>query len=167
MKLRPSAPARVPKAFLSYDWGSEAHKRWVRRLAARLENQRIDVTLDQWKDVPRNRVTAFMESAVRDSDFVLIVVTERYRDRSNGRVGGAGYEGDIMTAEVMHDGNRRKFIPLLREGDEASTLPTWLSGSACLDFRGRPYAKRSFDELVQTLHGTRKGAPPLGQRRAR
>ena len=138
----------------------------MRDLATRLRTkERIGVVLDQWEAVPGDQLPAFMEGAVRDNDFVLIVCTEKYRDRSNKRRGGAGYEGDIMTAEVLNRGNRRKFIPLLREGDAADTLPTWLSGSYYLDFRGRPYKKAALDELVETLRGTRPGPPPLGRRR--
>jgi len=58
-----------------------------------------------------------METAIRDNDYVLVICTPHYADRSNRRVGGAGYEGDIMTAEVFTERNHRKFIPVLRSGD--------------------------------------------------
>ena len=103
-----------------------------------------------------------MERAVRDSDFVLIVCTPKYRERSDERTGGVGYEGDIMTAQVFNGVTRRKFIPLLREGEPNESLPAWLAGSYYLDFRAVPYAPHSYTTLVQALKGTLPGPPPLG-----
>jgi len=137
----------------------------VKALAARLRTQGgVDVTLDQWAAVPGDQLPAFMETAVRENDFVLVVCNARYRDRSNRRAGGVGYEGDIMTGEVMNFQNRRKFIPLLREGEAKGTLPSWLLGSYYLDFRGDPYPESSYQDLVRTLHSARTQAPPVGAR---
>ena len=42
-------PAGVtPRVFLSYSHDCEAHKAWVRRLAERLQEGGVEVTLDQW-----------------------------------------------------------------------------------------------------------------------
>ena len=98
------------KAFVSYSWDSDNHKNWVRELATRLRNDGIDVTLDQWSLVPGDQLPEFMERAVRESDYVLIICTHKYKERSNNRQGGVGYEGDIMTAEIMNTKNQRKFI---------------------------------------------------------
>ena len=52
---------------------SEAHKLWVRELATRLRASGVDITLDQWHLAPGDQLPQFMESAVRDSGFVLVV----------------------------------------------------------------------------------------------
>ncbi len=157
--------ARVPTAFISYSWDSDAHKEWVKALAARLRGDGVDVTLDQWHLVPGDQMPAFMERSVRESDYVLIVCTPRYKDRSDNRTGGVGYEGDIITGAVLTQGNERKFIPLLREGEWKEAAPTWLAGKYHLDFRGTPYAQGSYaDDLLTTLLGTRPQAPPVGKR---
>lgn len=115
-------------AFMSYSWDDEGHKVWVRDLATRVRGCGIDLKLDQWHLVPGDQLPQFMESAVRESDFVLIVCTPRYKLRSDQRTGGVGYEGDIMTAEVMTTRNQRKFIPILRRGKWAEAAPSWLAG---------------------------------------
>jgi hypothetical protein len=159
------APAPPPKVFISYSWVPAANKRWVAELAARLRtNDSIDVRLDQWEVVPGDQVPHFMEKAVRDSDFVLIICTSRYRERADDRLGGIGYEGDILTAKVFKGASRRKFIPLLR-GEPDESVPTWLLGSDILDFRGRPYPLASYTRLVQALKGTLPKAPPLGKKK--
>src|SRR2546422_9170 len=106
----------MPGAFISYSWDGEDHTSWVRGLASRLREDGVETTLDQWHVVPGDQLPAFMERAVRESDYVLIVCTPRYKDRSDTRTGGVGYEGDIMTAEALTVRNERKFIPILRQG---------------------------------------------------
>lgn len=106
-----------PTAFISYSWDDEPHKGWVRGLATRLRGDGVDVVLDQWELQPGDRLPAFMETAVREHDHALIVCTPHYKQRSDARQGGVGYEGDIMTGELLSQGNERKFIPMLRRGE--------------------------------------------------
>lgn len=160
-----SASAGCPKIFISYSWDSESHKQWVASLASRLRTEGgLDVTLDRWHVQPGDQLTRFMESAVRENDYVLIVCTPGYRRRSDQRTGGVGYEGDIMTAEVYASANHRKFVPLLREGEWRDAAPSWVSGKCWLDFRGDPYPEHSYDRLIGTLHGELDAAPPIGPR---
>lgn len=150
------------KAFISYSWDNGDHKNWVRELATRLMSDGIDVTLDQWHLVPGDRLPEFMERAVRESDYVLIVCTHKYKERSNNRQGGVGYEGDIITAEVMLTCNQRKFIPILRQQSWIDSAPNWLAGKYYIDFSSSPYPQKYYDDLLTTLLGTREKAPPIG-----
>lgn len=149
-------------AFISYSWDSDAHKQWVHDLATRLRTSGIDITLDQWHLVPGDQLPQFMESAVRESNYVLVICTPRYKTRSDNRAGGVGYEGDIMTAEVMTSRNQRKFIPILRAGNWSEAAASWLAGKYHIDLSGAPYSESQFEDLVTTLQGTRSKAPPLG-----
>lgn len=161
------AARTTPRAFLSYAWESEAHREWVRAFATRLRSDGVDITLDQWEVQPGDQLPAFMEHAVRENDYVIILCTPAYAERSNQRRGGVGYEGDIMTAETMTSQNQRKFIPVYRAGnswEEAS--PTWLRGEYYIDLRGAPYSDERYQDLLTTLHGLRPTAPPIGQRSA-
>jgi SEFIR domain. len=151
-----------PKAFISYSWDSDTHKSWVSGLAARLRSDGVNAMLDQWENAPGDQLPAFMERAVRENQHVLIICTPRYRERSDTRVGGVGYEGDIMAAEVMVNRDHRKFIPLLREGAWDLAAPSWLKGKYHLDFSGEPYPARSYDDLISTFYGRLPAAPPLG-----
>lgn len=119
----------APKVFVSYSWDDDGHRDWVRDLASRLRSDGVDAGLDRWKLAPGDQQPEFMERAVRENDFVLIVCTRRYKERADGRVGGVGYEGDIMTAEVLSERRQRKFIPVLRAGDWGTALPSGCSAS--------------------------------------
>ena len=150
------------KAFISYSWDNDDHKNWVRDLAARLRRDGIDVTLDQWHLVPGDQLPEFMERAVRESDYVLIICTHKYKERSNNRQGGVGYEGDIITAEFMTSRNQRKFIPILRQQSWTNSAPIWLLGKYYIDLSSSPYLQKYYDDLLTTLLGTREKAPPVG-----
>jgi len=102
-----------------------------------------------------------MECAVRDNNFVLIVCTSRYKERSDARLGGVGYEGDIMTAEVYRGQNHRKFIPILRSGEWPTTAPSWLWGKYSIDLRGDPYSEEEYLRLRNAIHGTSEKPPPV------
>ncbi len=153
----------MKSVFISYSWDDDQHCEWVRKLAERLRADGVDVSIDRWATVPGDQLPAFMERAIRDNEFVVIVCTPRYKHRSDSRKGGVGYEGDIMTAEVMSSQNHRKFIPVLRSGSWPEAAPSWLLGKYYINLTGSPYLERDYEDLVRTLLGIRETAPPLGK----
>jgi formylglycine-generating enzyme required for sulfatase activity len=153
---------KIPNAFISYSWDGGPHKTWVRDLAARLRGDGVRTVLDRWETAPGDQLPHFMETAVRDNEFVLIVCTPKYKERSDRRVGGVGYEGDIMTGEVLTTGNRRKFIPILRHGARETSVPSWLGGAYCIDLRDGAAIDENYHDLLVTLYDAREKAPPIG-----
>ena len=131
-------------------------------MAARLRGDAVDVRLDQWLSIPGDQLTHFMEREIRGNDFVIIVCTPKYKAKSDGRIGGVGYEGDIMTAEVFTNQNQRKFIPLLARGTWTEVAPTWLVGKQYVDLSEPSRYEIGYKELLETLLGMRPQAPPLG-----
>ncbi len=152
----------TPRVFVSYSWESPEHKSWVKKLATHLRKHGVETLLDQWELAPGDQLPRFMERSVRDSDFVLVVCTPKYRERSDSRAGGVGYEGDIMTAEIATGTDRRKFIPLLRSDSWDESAPSWLRGSYYIDLRLHPSETANYQDLLQTLLGRREKAPPIG-----
>jgi hypothetical protein len=157
----------TPSAFVSYSWDNDTHKSWVRALAERLRADGVDAVLDQWATVPGDQLPEFMERAIRANAFVVIVCTPRYKARSDAREGGVGYEGDVMTSEVMTQRNHRKFIPVLRSGAWTDAAPSWLGGKYYVNLSGDPYSERDYHDLLNTLLGIRETAPPIGRPTAR
>src|SRR5208337_2088164 len=121
-------------------------KEWVKQLATRLRADGVDVTLDRWHAAPGDRITLFMERAVRENDFVIAVCTPKFKERSDRRSGGVGYEGDIMTAYVFTGDNEKKFIPVLRCGKWTESAPDWLLGRAFIDLSSDPYSESAYKE---------------------
>lgn len=153
----------MPKAFISYSWEDEEHRTWIRDFATRLRADGIETTIDQWSAIPGDQLPDFMEKTIRLSDYVLIVCTPKYRQKSNNRQGGVGYEGDIMTAEVFASANHRKFIPILRKSSWPESAPAWLVGKYFIDLSASPYSEERYCELLTTIHGTRNTPPPVGK----
>lgn len=149
-------------AFVSYSWDSDEHKAWVAQIATKLRNDGVNVILDQWHLVPGDQLPVFMERAVRESNYVLIICTTKYKERSDNRSGGVGYEGDIISGEVLTQGNQRKFIPILRQRPWATVAPSWLTGKYYIDLSDNPYSDSQYHDLVTTLLGIRSSPPPIG-----
>ena len=150
------------KTFISYAWESEEFKEWVKNFATELRNDGIDAKLDQWEVVPGDQMPHFMERSVRENDFVLIICSPKYKLKSESRVGGVGYEGDIMTAEVLQTSNHRKFIPILKSGTKETAIPSWLQGKYYVDLSNQTHYDNNYSDLKTTLLNSREKAPKLG-----
>jgi len=155
------ADARALPVFVSYSWDSEEHKKWTLALANRLREHGIDAIIDQTHLPLGARSPEFMERSVRESGRVLVVCTEIYKRRFDNREGGAGYEGHIITGEIVNEVGKNKFIPVLRNGDWKSAVPTALSGIYGVDLRND--SPDEFRKLVAALHGV-SHIPPVGPR---
>nr|VFJ51511.1 MAG: ABC-type glycerol-3-phosphate transport system, substrate-binding protein [Candidatus Kentron sp. FM]VFJ54288.1 MAG: ABC-type glycerol-3-phosphate transport system, substrate-binding protein [Candidatus Kentron sp. FM]VFK08398.1 MAG: ABC-type glycerol-3-phosphate transport system, substrate-binding protein [Candidatus Kentron sp. FM] len=150
------------KVFISYSWDSEDHKKWVKNLAARLRSDGVESILDQWHAAPGDQLPEFMEKAIQESDYVIIVCTPRYKRRADNRQGNVGYEGHIITSEGLIQGNHSKFIPLLREGNWEESSPSYLRGKLYINLVGNPYNQENYEDLLKTLSNQREKAPPIG-----
>jgi len=153
-----------PVVFVSYSWDTPEHEKWVLDLATRLhEHGGVNVILDKWHLRMGMPVPFFMEKAIAESDFVLIVCTPTYAKKANERYGGVGYEATIITAELAEDILDTKFIPVLREGAwNKISLPRWLAGRKGPDLRGDPYSDEQYNLLVMELHGLYPKPPAPG-----
>jgi hypothetical protein len=152
----------APKVSVSYAWEDEAHRQWVSEFATRLRSDGVDVSLDRWMVGLGKPLPEFMEKLVRENERVLVICTPKYKEKSDGRIGGVGYEGDLMTGEMLTQSKREKFIPVLRAGSWAVSVPSWLSGRSGVDLSGEEYSESEYRKLVDELHGRMPEAPPLG-----
>ncbi|QEM12373.1 toll/interleukin-1 receptor domain-containing protein [Mucilaginibacter rubeus] len=151
----------VPTTFISYAWEDDIFKQRVKEFAKRLRNNGIDAKLDIWEVVPGDQLPYFMERSIRENDYVILC-TPKYKIKSENRLGGAGYEGDIMTGEILQYGNARKFIPLIFSGDRETAIPNWLAGKAYIDYT-RDDIEASLTPLIHAILGAGEKAPPLGE----
>jgi hypothetical protein len=151
-----------PTVFISYSWDDEAHKEWVRQLATQLRADGVDARLDHWHAVPGDQIPAFMEREIRENDYVIIICTPKYKEKSDKGAGGVGYEGGIMSAEVFAKQNHRKFIPVLAKGSWAEAAPSWLLGTYHVDLSDVYRYPGGYQDLLTTILSTRPKPPPLG-----
>lgn len=153
-----------PKVFISYSHDSAVHKEWVLSVAERLVKNGVDVILNQWELRPGVNLPNFMENSLSNSDRVLVVCTDNYNKKSNARIGGVGYEQNILTAELLLDQDTTKFIPIVKGVTASQKMPSGLGCRVYIDFSDETKVEESFEMLLREIHSTpAKPKPPLGK----
>lgn len=152
-RVSTSAPG-APRALLSYSWDDRDHQQWVTRFAERLQGESgIEIIFDGWYLKPGDDKLHFMERAVAESNFVVVVCTPTYAERANKRQGGVGYESMVITSELAEHILTNKFIPVLRKGTWDSSLPIYLKSRMGVDLSDEPYREDEYEKLLRVLHG--------------
>lgn len=152
-----------PTVFISYSWEDDEHKKWVKELADSLLSAGIDATVDQYDLSLGDRLPQFMEQSISKVDYVLIICTPTYKSKSDLRKGGVGYEGHIISGELLTKGNERKFIPVIRKGNTSTALPDFLSGKYGIDLTDGKQYENNYEDLITTIYGAKK-KPKVGRR---
>jgi len=143
----------MPRVFLSYSHEEPEHDEWVVSLAKLLRGNGVDAYLDKWDLTSGQDTTYFMESQIRDSDFVVLICTPLYAEKSIIPRGGVGYEKNIISAEMLQASDLRpKFLPILRKGDFDNALPTYLGSKYAIDFRKTANENTALDELLRAIY---------------
>ena len=153
----------MPKVFISYSWDSDPHKAWVKTLADRLIYAGVDVIIDQYDCKSGDNFLHFMEDSVAKAERVLLILTEKFKDKADKRERGVGYEGQVISAELYEDGLSNKFIPVLRSGTPATSTPFYLKGRAGVDMRRDGDFEAELEQLLKDIYG-HSDKPPLGQK---
>lgn len=148
-------PQASPKVFVSYCWTNEAHVEWVRSLSEKLMSDGVDVVLDRWSLEDGHDVNVFMESMVNDSTIkrVIIVSDAKYALKADSRAGGVGTETQIISKKVYDSVAQTKFIPILRERDQAgkACLPLYLQSRKYIDFSDADTEAEGYDQLLRNI----------------
>jgi hypothetical protein len=168
----PPSPTRMsksatgaPRALLSYSWDGPEHPQWVAKFAERLQGESgVEIIFDRWHLNPGDDKLHFMEQAVAESNFVIVVCTPTYAERANKREGGVGYESVVITAELAEYILTNKFVPVLRKGTWASSLPIYLKSRMGVNLGDEPYHEDEYERLLRVLHGEPIQPPPLGSK---
>ena len=141
----------TPKVFISYSHDSQEHKKWVLELATRLRNNGVDAIIDQWELRPGDDLPHFMETHLTDSDYVVMICTDKYVVKANAGTDGVGYEKMIITADLLTNIDSNKIVPVIRQFG-THNVPTFLKTKLFVDFPKDDDNEFSFDELVRTFH---------------
>lgn len=141
------------KVFISYSHDSDEHKAWVLKLATDLRRNGLDAILDQWDLVLGSNLPRFMEQGLSGSEKVLVICTDNYIEKSNAGRGGAGYEGQILTAEIYRKQDSVKYIPLVRGASFAVKTPTCLDGRLYIDSTNQADYEVNLNALIHSLYG--------------
>jgi nucleoside phosphorylase len=157
----------TPKVFISYSHDSETHRNKVLELADRLRTSGISCQIDQYEPNPPEGWPKWMQNKVAESNFVLVVCTEQYDRRFQGKekLGkgkGVTWEGAIITQELYDgQGKNSKFIPVILDTTDEDFIPNLLRSTQ----KYRLYKPDGYDSLYRRLtdqHDT--PAPSIGEK---
>ena len=141
----------IPKVFISYSHDSQEHKKWVLDFATQLRNNGVDAIIDQWELRPGDDLPHFMETHLSDSDYVVMVCTDKYVEKANAGSGGVGYEKMIITADLLANIDSNKVIPIIRQYGTRE-VPTFLKTKLFINLSSDNDYEFGFDELVRNFH---------------
>ncbi len=151
----------VTRCFISYSHENDDHRDWVRNLATKLTKNNVHVFLDQWDLTYGHDLPNYMETSIRQSNFVLLVCTPEFAKKANRREGGVGYEKTIVTGEIFQDScSPEKFVPILKKGNHTESLPSYLKGKLFADFREDNKFEERFDDLLRHIFKKPKYSRP-------
>ncbi len=158
----------TPKVYISYSRDSEEHIEWVTQLARRLRGDGVDALLDEWALKPGMMLFDWQVASIATADVVLVIVSERYLERS--KIRDSGVRVDVMTISEASEkeSNRNLVIPIvLPEVEYPLALPECISGRYGIRFSYPFYDASAYEKLLRAIfHRGAPAAPPLLQRNA-
>ena len=153
-----------PKVFISYSHDSEEHKNWIIQLATRLRSNGVNVILDAWNTKLGSDLASFMEQGLSKSQRVICICSDNYLIKANGGKGGAGYEKQIMTSELVIDQNTNWIIPLILNNSSNKKTPTFLGARKYISFEDPKLYEAKYEELLRDiLEEPVLPIPPIGK----
>jgi hypothetical protein len=158
---------KQPRVFVSYSWSSPQHEQWVINFAERLSSDGVFVILDKWDLKEGQDKHVFMERMVNDKKInkVLVVCDSSYQRKANDRKGGVGTESQLISKKVYENTRQEKFIPIIKEYDEANEpcLPHFISNRKYIDLSSDQIFEENYQKLVRTLYKKPlQKRPPVG-----
>lgn len=153
-----------PKVFVSYSHDTEEHKNWVLQLATRLRSNGVDIILDHWNTRLGSDLAIFMERGLSKSQRVICICSDNYLIKANSGKGGAGYEKQIMTAELIVDQNTDWIIPLIVNNTAKRKTPIFLGTRKYISFEEPKLYESKYEELLRDILGEPiSPIPPIGK----
>ncbi len=149
-----------PVVFVSYSHDNDEHKKWVLEFSEKLVKYGIDTILDQWDLDFGADTTKFMEDSIKCADKVLMICTECYVQKMNDREGGVGYEAVLATGNLIENLGTTKFIPVVRQDNSNSKLPTCMGSRKFVNFNDTKNYEEEFKKLAGQLHKTPANVKP-------
>lgn len=140
-----------PRVFISYSHDSDEYRNWVIQLATRLRSNGVDIILDAWNTRLGSDLALFMEQGLSKSQRVICICSDCYLSKANEGKGGAGYEKQIMTSELIIDQSTDWVIPLIVNNSSDRKTPTFLGSRKYISFEDPKLYETKYEELLRDL----------------
>lgn len=140
-----------PTVFVSYSWDNKNHQQWVLNLTNKLRRKGVDATIDVFETQTKTvNLNLMMVSKIKNSDYIVIILTENYAQKADESQGGVGFE-TILTMPYLR-GNLSKLILVMRhQGDYTKVFPFHYKDIYAIDMSRDEEYEEKFDELVYKI----------------
>lgn len=94
-----------------------------------MRDEGVDCNIDQYEQDPSEGWPRWMIKQIEDADFVIVICTENYKNRFEGREEGLGanWEGAILTQTIFKEKfKNEKVIPVFFSPSDVNLIPTIL-----------------------------------------
>lgn len=159
---------RIPKdvrvVFISYSWDSPEHKAWVRKFAEKLAEYGIHVLMDEYikGGFPLN---LFMTKGINRADKVIVIGTQKYKQKSEESSSGAAFEGFVISSQLLDNLASTKFVPVLRKGTFHNSFPSLISPRKGCDMTDDSEFEKNIEQIVRYIQDMPDcQRPPLGNK---
>jgi hypothetical protein len=165
------APSMSTKTFISYSHDTEQHSQRVLALANQLRAQGVDAEIDQYETRPPQGWPRWCEEQLRpeNSELVLVICTETYLKRIEGRVPanegrGVFWEGDVIYNYIYDQKNKGRFLPVVFDRKDEEFIPIPLRSATHYQLTAFDLSDSGYEALYRELtHQPAVQKPPLGQ----
>lgn len=131
------------EVFVTYAWGTDRHNNKVLSLCDLLRQKGFHASIDKKMSQEENSINfvEMMHKAIVQYSKVIIVLSERYKNKAEGFKGGVGEEYRLILSDINK--NRNKYILVSFEGISDNIVP--------LGFRDREILDLSVKAKMNTL----------------
>lgn len=152
-------------AFVSYSWDDASHQGWVMNLTNALRRKGVDSKIDLFVSQGGTvNLNTMMIKNVRDSDYIIIVLTENYANKADNFQGGVGFE-TILSLPLLQQHPEKLIFLIKHKGDFNAAFPFHLRGYYAIDFSNEGKFEEAFDELLHRIYEVPLyEMEPLGQK---
>jgi hypothetical protein len=141
-----------PLVFVSYSWDTREHQKWVREVLTNgLRRRGVDAQIDQHNLRYGDPTDRFMEEFIPRADHVVVVCTPGYYAKAASDEGGVGYEKQLIKRYIAIHRQSRRVVPVLRDGEPATSIPPFLGSRLYVDLRSDDDADVMLDDLAAVL----------------
>jgi hypothetical protein len=160
------------RAFISYAHDTTAHVDLVRRFQLFLREVGVDARLDlSAASVPRDW-PVWMSEQIRESDFVLVIASPKYRERADGLAPDEEGRGVRWEARLIRDlyyanegAGRAKVLPVVLPNQSTDGIPSWLAPASCTHYTVTEWTFAGAQDLLRYLFKQPKYTDPPVQPR--
>lgn len=147
------------KIYISYSWEEKENKRWIIRLKNDLRDENLEIIFDQDElDKGTVNIDRFISDNMSDADFIVIVITPSYINKSNMKNDGNGNR-ERSWVEVENDyiikrkhNNSKSLIPIIMEKKKGNVLPDNIVGLTYYDMSDEDLYKKELHRIRNIIH---------------